>query len=153
MDLYSVTPSRVDYLLTLLRDVDQPAWLEKYVGGLPGEYSAYVQFEAEATVVSNWDGQVVPGLLQTADYARAIIEATAPELAAAGKLDQLIEARMARQQLLRKDPPLHLCAVIDESVLHRLVGGPVIMKSQLDRLTKDAARPNTTLQVIPYEVG
>ena len=153
-DLYDVTDqSERDRLMTLAREGKQQGWWQSY--DLP--YSTYVGLEAEAVVVSGFHSSVVPGLLQTADYARAIHEAALPEVAAPDLtpevIGQRVEARIRRQALLTKEKPLNFSAVIDEAVLHRLVGGSTVMGAQLQHVVDMAALPNVTIQVIPYSSG
>ena len=94
----------------------------------------------------------IPGLLQTPGYARAMHEADIPRLTQK-RIDELVEVRMMRQRLLSRDPALSFWVVLDEAVLHRLVGGPQVMRAQLERLIEVTNLPNVTMQVIPYSAG
>jgi len=153
-DLYGVTDqAERDRLMTLAKEGKQQGWWQSY--DLP--YSNYVGLEAEAVTVSGFHSSVVPGLLQTADYARAIHEAAIPEISTPALtsvvVDQRVEARIRRQDLLTKGKPLNLSIVMDEAVLHRVVGGPAVMSAQLRHLVNMTELPNATIQVIPYDVG
>jgi transcriptional regulator with XRE-family HTH domain len=153
-DLYGVTDqTERDRLMTLAKEGKQQGWWQSY--DLP--YSNYVGLEAEAVTVSGFHSSVIPGLLQTADYARAIHEAAVPEISTheltSAVVDQRVEARIRRQDLLTKEKPLNLSMVIDEAVLHRVVGGPAVMRAQLQHLVNMTTLPNATIQVIPYDVG
>jgi transcriptional regulator with XRE-family HTH domain len=153
-DLYGVTDqAERDRLMTLAREGKQQGWWQSY--DLP--YSNYVGLEAEAVTVSGFHSSVVPGLLQTPDYARAIHEAAIPEVSTPALtpevVDQRVEARIRRQDLLTKERPLNLSIVMDESVLHRVVDSPAVMSAQLQHLVNMAVLPNATIQVIPYDVG
>ena len=148
-DLYSVNdPSERDRLMTLAREGKQQAWWQSY--DLP--YSTYVGLEAEADTIKDYDSALVPGLLQTPDYIRARHEGAMPLLDPA-EIERRVEVTNTRQLLLTRDDPPRFWFVLDEAALHRVVGGPAVMKTQLNRLTEVASLPNVTVQIIPYEVG
>lgn len=148
-NLYQVTNSaRRDHLAELAREGREQAWWQPY--DLP--YATYVGLEAEATSISDFEPGVIPGLLQTPDYARALHEAAVPGLSPA-VIDQRIAARRTRQTVLTRDEPPQLRAIADEAVLHRVVGGPAVMAVQLDRVIEACDWPNVTVQVIPYAAG
>jgi transcriptional regulator with XRE-family HTH domain len=137
-----------DRLMSLARDGKQTGWWQSY----ELEFSNYVGLEADATELRYYQSTIVPGLLQTADYARAMIEVTIPRLRPE-RIDELLEVKMKRQLILKGDRPLRLWGILDEAALHRLVGGPAVMAAQLDRLIEVTSNPNITIQVIPYEAG
>jgi transcriptional regulator with XRE-family HTH domain len=148
-EIYGITEqAERDRLMMLAREARQQAWWQSY----DLQYSTYAGLEAEATSISDFQSSVVPGLLQTPDYARAGHEASMPRLESE-QIDRQIEAKVTRQQLLTKADPLSLSVVLDEAVLHRVTGGPKVMRAQLDRLTEAAHLPNVTIQVIPFTVG
>ena len=152
LDLYEVDDAvRID-LLAIAKSSDGQGWLRSYHTALPGEYSAYISFEAEAQSVRNYESLFVPGLLQTEEYARAVVSGALP-IAAKDEVDQRVQARLERQQLLNADNPLELWAVVDEATVRRMVGGSQIMRAQLRHLIDMAARPNVTVQIIPFEAG
>jgi hypothetical protein len=95
---------------------------------------------------------LIPGLLQTGDYARAVITGTLP-MATQTEVDQRVQARLERQDRLHGDPPLELWAIVDEAAIRRMVGGPEVMHDQLAHLAQAADLPNVTLQVIEFSVG
>ena len=148
-DFYDVTDlAERDRMMQLSHDGKQQGWWQSY--DLP--YSTYVGLEAEAVSISDFQSSVVPGLLQTADYARAGHEGAMPRLSLK-EIDRRIEAKLTRQNLLTQpDPPL-FNAVLDEAVLHRQVGGPRSMQAQLEHLIEIADLPNVTVQVIPFAFG
>lgn len=148
--LYGVTdPALRKHLDTLAREGRGQAWWQPY--DLP--YATYVGLEAEAATISDFESGVIPGLLQTPDYARAVHEANMPRLSPA-VIEQRIEVRRTRQTILtRDDEPPQLRAIADEAVLHRVVGGPAVMADQLDHVIQECDRPNVTVQVIPYAAG
>jgi transcriptional regulator with XRE-family HTH domain len=148
-DFYGVTDqAERDRLMTLAREARQPAWWHSYDLG----YSTFVGLEAEAHSIRDFQSSVVPGLLQTADYARANHEGTMPRLSPED-IERKIEAKLTRQKILGQASPPAFAAVLDEAVLHRLVGGPAVMRAQLDRMIVAASQPNVTVQVIPFTVG
>ncbi|MEU9886602.1 helix-turn-helix transcriptional regulator [Sphaerisporangium sp. NPDC051011] len=151
LDLYELTPSRRAEVLTLARDAQKKGWWEGY-GDLPTEYATYIGLEAATTSIRSFAPEIVPGLLQTEDYARAVIRAaliTSPP----GEIERRVEVRMARQARLSQQDPLRLWSVLDEATLRRLVGGPDVMRAQLRHLADLAETPNITLQVLPFAVG
>jgi transcriptional regulator with XRE-family HTH domain len=150
LDLYGVGDSRRQELLALARESSRSGWLEAVTAAFPPEYAAYLYAEAEAREVWNWEPQVVPGLLQTADYARAVMHGWQSMFSLPpGNTDRRVEARVVRQQVLNRDPPLELSAVLDESVLHRRFGDSRVMRQQLEKLIEISQMPNIRLQVFP----
>jgi transcriptional regulator with XRE-family HTH domain len=117
----------------------------------PASFRPFAAYEEVAVSLRTFEHTLVPGLLQTTDYARAVL-ATRPNTTE-DELDELIEARLARQAILERDGPPLLWAVIDEAVLHRPVGDAKVMNDQLLHLAQLAGRPNITIQVIPYSAG
>jgi transcriptional regulator with XRE-family HTH domain len=147
-DLYGVDGEQRQHLTELARASKQRTSWQPL--GLP--YSTYVGLEAEATSISDYGLGIMPGLLQTPDYARAVVRAAVPKWVPE-VVKQRVEGRMARQQLLFSEHPPHFEAVVDESVLHRVVGSPAIMRAQLQRLLELAALSSVTLRVTPYDAG
>jgi transcriptional regulator with XRE-family HTH domain len=148
-NLYAVTDqAERDRLMKLARESKLQGWWQSY----DLTYATYVGLEAEAVAISDFQSSVVPGLLQTADYARAGHEATMPRLSNE-QIEMQIQAKLTRQSLLTQANPLTFRAVMDEAVLRRVVGGPQVMGKQLDRLIEVARLPNVTLQIIPFTVG
>jgi transcriptional regulator with XRE-family HTH domain len=152
LDLYQVgDPLRTD-LLDIARRADGQGWLRPYHSELPEEYAAYISFEAEARSVRNYESLFIPGLLQTEDYARAVITGTLP-MASQTEVQQRVQARMERQELLQPGHTLQLWAIVDEAAIRRMAGNPETMHAQLAHLLQAADQPNVTLQVIPFDVG
>jgi len=148
LDLYGVDDGRRQELLALAHDSGRTGWLEAIAAPFPPEYSAYLYAEAEAREVWNWEPQIVPGLLQTADYARAVMHSwQAMFNLPPGETDRRIEARMIRQQVLNRDPSLQLSAVLDESVLQRRFGDERVVRKQLKTLIEMSHQPNIRMQV------
>ncbi len=149
LTFYGVAGSECDELVQIAREARQKGWWHPYSAVLT---SAYVGLEAAASSVRAYEQQVVPGLLQTADYARAMICAARPDISA-DDVDRRVRVRLGRQALLTQDDPLHLWVVLDEAVVSRPVGGDTVMRAQLRRLAEASALPNVTLQVLPFETG
>jgi transcriptional regulator with XRE-family HTH domain len=117
----------------------------------PAWFRGWANVEREATTLRWWEPIVVPGLLQTEDYARAVLRiqpGTSEE-----RLEELVRARMERQGVLKSEAPPFLWCLIDEAVLHRCIGGPRIMYDQLVHLVEMSEQPQITVQVVPYSVG
>ncbi|MCZ9339517.1 DUF5753 domain-containing protein, partial [Streptomyces sp. TRM76130] len=149
LDLYQVSDSQRARITALHEGADTQGWLRPYHDALRDEYNTYIQFEAEAKAVRNWEALYVPGLLQTEDYARVVIKGHLPD-ASPDDLEQRVRARMERQAVLSKEHPLQLAAIMDEAALRRQVGGPAVMADQLRRLQELADLPHVSVQVIPY---
>ncbi|MFF3906008.1 helix-turn-helix domain-containing protein [Streptomyces sp. NPDC001848] len=156
LDAYGVQePELRDLLLVLAGSEDgggRQNWWHAYRGVLPPTYRDFISLESQASGMRTLETSVVPGLLQTPEYARAVTRAAVGTLEDA-KLDALVEVRLARQDVLRADPPLELSAVLDEAVLRREVGGPEVMARQLRRLLEAARLPQVRLQVLPFTAG
>jgi transcriptional regulator with XRE-family HTH domain len=130
----------------------QKAWWEAYGDALMDAYETYIGFEAEAVSISTYESQVVPGLLQTAEYASAIMQASFMD-DPQDIFDRRVQVRMARQAVLTRDPPPRLRAILDEAVLRREVGGPDVLRRQMLRLIEVSEQPTITIQVLPFSVG
>jgi len=149
--LYGVDDSYRDELLALARESGKKARMVRATGGFP-QVAGYVSAEAEAESVWNWEPQVIPGLLQTQDYARAIAELWVGMFPGPpSEAERRVEARLLRQQVLTRDPPLELSFVIDESVLHRRFGDRTVMRQQLERLAEAAELPNVEVRIYPQD--
>ena len=127
-------------------------WWTPYRSSLTEPYDEYVALEAEATALCEWEAQLVPGLLQTDEYARSVIEAGA-DRADADVIETRVHLRMNRQSALSRQGAPRLCVVLDEAVLRREVGGRGVLRRQLRRLFDACDRPGIELQVLPFEAG
>ncbi|WP_026423626.1 helix-turn-helix domain-containing protein [Actinokineospora inagensis] len=148
-ELYGIVDDRRDALVQLAREARQKGWWHAYNEVFTG---AFVGLEADAASLHAFQALLVPGLLQTAAYSRAVLRAVRPDSPPA-ELDRRVEARMTRQKLLVDPHPPEYWAVIDEAVLHRLTGGRDVMYEQLRKLVDIAQLPHVTLQVLPFEIG
>jgi transcriptional regulator with XRE-family HTH domain len=150
--LYDVAENDQAELLALSRQSAEQSWLQSFPTELPEPYPTYISFEGEARSLLNYECLFIPGLLQTEDYARAALQRGMPT-GTKDEIQRLVQARLARQAVLTRDPPLRLWAIVDEAALHRPVGGRDVMRAQLERLAAVAGLPQITLQAIPYDVG
>ena len=152
LDLYGVERDQQAELVGLLRDARERGWLHAYQSELPEQYMTFIGFEGEARSSWNYESLFVPGLLQTEDYARAVITGTLP-FASREEVERRVEVRMERREVLRNDNPLELWGIADEAALRRQVGGKTVMRAQLRHLVEASELPNVTLQVIPFDAG
>ncbi|MUL41387.1 helix-turn-helix domain-containing protein [Streptomonospora sp. PA3] len=150
MDLYKITdPDKRRAMHALARDAKERGWWSKYREVFGDQ--ALPDFEAEASVIRCFEGLVIPGLLQTPEYAEALFQGgryTGPE-----DIERRVQARIARREILTKFDPVRLRVVMDEAALRRMIGGPQIMAAQLRHLLYMAELPNVDIQVLPFDAG
>jgi len=152
LDYYQITGSRRAALLALAEEATHKGWWEEFADGLSADYRQFIGLEHEASSISVWHVDVVTGLLQTVGYARHIIASYGRvEPITPGMIERLVKVRMQRQQVLDREPELQLSVVLDESVLKRRVGDEKVMYEQLQRLAREADRPNVTVHILPLE--
>jgi transcriptional regulator with XRE-family HTH domain len=150
---YGITDVReIDTFLALARDASKPGWWHSYDDVLPSWFKVAVGLEESASLIRAYEPQVVPGLLQTPEYARAISAASFPG-ATAEETDRRVTLRLARQELFRRPAPPEYWVVLDETVLRRPIGGPDVMRGQIAHLIEAADSPAITIQVIPFAAG
>jgi transcriptional regulator with XRE-family HTH domain len=153
LSLYGVTDeAEREQLLELVRQASAPGWWQQYSDVLPRWFESYVGLEWAASIIRNYEVQFVQGLLQTEDYARAVImisNAHAP----AEEIDRRVNLRIKRQQLLTQPGAPEFWAVLDEAALRRSPGSPTMMRAQLEHLLQITELPNVTLQVVPFDTG
>jgi transcriptional regulator with XRE-family HTH domain len=153
LQYYKITDSdRVEDLIAMGRVARERSWWSEYRDVASRQTLQLIEYEAAAMISRNFQLSVAPGLLQTEDYARAVLDeynsGRTPE-----EVDTLVGIRMRRQELVdRADPPL-LFFVLDEAVVRRQVGGPAVLRGQLQRFLEVSARPNVTLEVVPFSAG
>jgi transcriptional regulator with XRE-family HTH domain len=151
--LYEVTdPGEVAEFLALAREANAPGWWQHYGDVLPQWFRTYVDLESAASLIRTYEGQFVPGLLQTDGYMRAVVGGAHLE-DSGEEVGRRVRLRMARQTLLTGEQPPRLWAVVDEAALRRPVGGRDVMRGQLERLVEATKLPNVTLQVLPFDSG
>ena len=149
LDRYDVATPERTRLAALASQARQRAWWEAYGDVLPNAYETFIGFEAEASSIFTYEAQVVPGLMQTAEYTGAIMRA---ELAddRPEAIERRVQVRMARQSVLTR---AQFSSVLDEDVLRRPIGGPEVLRRQLLRLAELSERPNVTIQILPFSAG
>ncbi|MGI5169838.1 helix-turn-helix domain-containing protein [Spirillospora sp. CA-253888] len=154
LDVYGVTdPGEREKILTIARECRTPGWWQAHSKEITPEYSTYIGLEAGASAVCIADLVVFPGLLQTEDYARAIILG-GPAQISTEQIERHLAVRMRRQKLLtRAEDPLRAWTVLDEAALRRQIGGPKVMRDQLDHICQLSELPNVTVQVVPFDRG
>ena len=150
---YGITdPAQVTRYVELAKRARERSWWSAYKDVASAQLLAFLSYEASASVVRSFQPQLVPGLLQTSEYAENVVSVTtAPD---ARRVDDLVELRKRRQEILEGDgelPRFHF--IIDEAVIHRVVGGPAVMRRQLNHLLYAAELDKVTLRIVPFEVG
>jgi transcriptional regulator with XRE-family HTH domain len=151
--LYAVAdPGEVAAFVILAREANQPGWWHQYNDLLPQWFKSYVDLESTAVLIRSYEAQFVPGLLQTEEYMRAVIRGAHLDESSEG-VERRIALRMARQVLLTQERAPRLWAVVDEGALRRPVGGPDVLRAQLERLIEAAELPYVRLQVLPFAAG
>jgi transcriptional regulator with XRE-family HTH domain len=151
--LYGVEDRVAEELLTLAREAGRKGWWEKYSSMLPPEYSVLIGTEAEAKLALSWAAQIVPGLLQTADYAHEAISGYLDQIAPVppSEIRRRVEVRLERQRVLTRDNPLEFHAVLDQSVLYRRFGDRGVMNSQIKKLLELSERDTISLRILPLD--
>jgi transcriptional regulator with XRE-family HTH domain len=149
LDLYQISEPHRGRLAALAQGSGGRGWWEPYAGTLPEDVTTFIALETEAAASLDWSTEVMPGLLQTADYARAVLRVVPATLLPPGQIERMTEVRMRRQERLDGDQPLQLTVVVEESVLLRRTGTPAVMHGQLKQLIEASYRPSVTLRVLP----
>ncbi|RDI52844.1 helix-turn-helix domain-containing protein [Nocardia mexicana] len=150
LTLYKVTdPEEREAFLELVRKANQPGWWHRYSDLLPQWFETFIGLEHASHSIRTFEAQLVPGLLQTEDYTRAIVSLGHEEAEAARR----VELRRRRQEILNREGGPTLWAVLDETVLHRPIGGNDVLRGQLEHLVEMSDRLNVTIQVLPYAAG
>lgn len=147
--IYEVSSSTADDLMDLAKSAREVGWWADYDDL---KLDPYIGLEQEATSITCFSMFFVPGLLQTKEYAQAIIKDVAPQIDS-GVHEQRVNARLRRQQLFEKEKPPHYLALLDEAVLLRPVGGPTVMAAQMEKLIRVAEESRTAIQLITFEAG
>jgi transcriptional regulator with XRE-family HTH domain len=143
---------RREALLALADEANTPGWWHRYEAVLPEWFEVYLGLEEAADRIRAYEVQFVPGLLQTPDYARAVIELGYPT-ASDEEIDKRVELRTRRSRLLTEPDPPKLWAVVDETALRRPIGGRRVIREQIRHLLEMAALPHVVVQMVPLEMG
>lgn len=153
LQTYGVTDQQeIDTFLKSVREANKRGWWHNYRDVLPDWFAAYLSLEQAALQIRAYESQFVPGLFQTADYARALLGAGNPH-ASSEATDRRVALRLRRQELLTREAPPRVWIVMDETVLRWPVGGPEVMRAQIDHLIAMNALPHVTLQIMPFGNG
>ena len=153
---YGVSDEEADAFVTLAEDANKPGWWQRYHDILPGWFSMYVSLEGAASLIRSYEPHFVPGLLQTEDYARGVLRSGAVGRTLAEDPDVVerhVALRMQRQELITREDAPRLWMVMDETALRRPVGGPDVMRAQIDRLLEATELANVTLQIAEFASG
>ncbi|MFG2574963.1 helix-turn-helix domain-containing protein [Streptomyces sp. NPDC048481] len=154
LEAYGVPEAETQAFVSLTEEANRPGWWQRYHDVLPEWFSLYVSLEGAARLIRSYEPHFIPGLLQTEDYARAVLEAGTVGRTTPRSIERHVSLRMARQRLLESEDPPHLWVVMDETVLRRPVGDdPAVMTGQLDRLVEFAERDRITLQISEFATG
>ncbi|GAA4933990.1 helix-turn-helix domain-containing protein [Actinoplanes utahensis] len=153
LTMYGVADSAErDALIGLARQANNPGWWQHFGDVLPNWFQAYLGLEAAASLIRTYEIQFVPGLLQTPEYARAVIM-LGHAGAGAEEINRRVDLRLQRQQILTRSGGPQLWAVIDEAVLRRPIGGVAVMRAQIESLIEASKMPSIRLQIIPFQAG
>ncbi|MFJ5258966.1 helix-turn-helix transcriptional regulator [Streptomyces sp. NPDC088387] len=150
---YGVSDDEAGAFVQLAEDANKPGWWQRFHDILPGWFSMYVSLEGAAKLIRSYDPHFVPGLLQTEGYARGVLKAGAVGQTRPEEIERHVDLRMQRQDLLTREDAPRLWVVMDETALRRSVGGPEVMRAQIDRLLEATELTTLTLQVIPFASG
>ncbi|MEU6401889.1 helix-turn-helix transcriptional regulator [Streptomyces sp. NPDC046985] len=150
---YGVPDDESELFVQLAEDANRPGWWQRFHDILPGWFSMYVSLEGAAALVRSYEPHFVPGLFQTEDYARGVLTSGAVGQTSPAAIERHVALRMERQNLLTRPDAPKIWAVMDETALRRPVGGPEVMRAQIDKLLDAAKLPNVTLQIAPFSAG
>ncbi|ROO87365.1 helix-turn-helix protein [Actinocorallia herbida] len=152
VELYGLGDEESHALLALSQSAGEPDWWHSYSGAIPEWFQIYVVLESSACEIQGYESELVPGIMQTDGYARAIMS-TAPAPYPESDIDDTVAIRATRQSRLTGDDPVSAWMVLNEAVIRRIVGNRTVMHEQIERLIALGSRPNVTLQVLPFDVG
>lgn len=150
---YGVSDEEADAFVRLAEEANKPGWWQRFHDILPGWFSMYVSLEGAASLIRSYEPHFVPGLLQTEDYARGVMLSGAIGQTRPEDIERHVALRMQRQPLLTRPDAPRFWAVLDETVVCRPVGGPEVMRAQVDRLLDAMELPNVTIQIAPFADG
>ncbi|WP_406257206.1 helix-turn-helix transcriptional regulator [Streptomyces nigra] len=150
---YGVSDAEADAFVHLAEEANKPGWWQRFHDILPGWFSMYVSLEGAAALIRSYEPHFVPGLLQTEDYARGVLRSGAIGQTSPDDIERHVDLRMRRQRLLIREDAPRIWVVMDETVLHRRVGGPEVMRAQIDKLLDATKLPHVTLQIAPFANG
>ncbi|MEU4995440.1 helix-turn-helix transcriptional regulator [Streptomyces sp. NPDC021622] len=150
---YGITDEEAEGFVMLAEEANKPGWWQRFHDILPGWFSMYVSLEGAASLIRSYEPHFVPGLLQTEEYARAVMRSGAIGQTNPDDIERYVALRMERQALLTREDAPRLWIVMDETALRRPVGGPDVMREQLDKLLESVELPHVTLQIAQFSAG
>ncbi|MDX6347582.1 MAG: hypothetical protein QOF84_2372 [Streptomyces sp.] len=150
---YGIATDEADAFVTLAEEANKPGWWQRFHDILPDWFSVHVSLEGAASLIRSYEPHFIPGLLQTEDYARAILRTGSLGQIRPDEIERHVALRMERQTLLTRPDAPRLWVVLDETVLRRPVGTPAVMRAQADRLLQAATMPNVTVQIAEFASG
>jgi transcriptional regulator with XRE-family HTH domain len=150
---YGVGDEEAEAFVQLAEEANKPGWWQRFHDILPDWFSMHVSLEGAAALVRSYEPHFVPGLLQTEDYARGVLKAGAIGQTRPEDIERHVALRMQRQDLLTREGAPRIWAVMDETALRRPIGGPEVMRAQIDKLLQVTKLAHVTLQVIPFSSG
>ncbi|MET7850943.1 helix-turn-helix transcriptional regulator [Streptomyces avermitilis] len=150
---YGVGDEEAEAFVLLAEEANKPGWWQRFHDILPGWFSMHVSLEGAAALIRSYEPHFVPGLMQTEEYARVVLKSGAIGQTRPEDVDRYVALRMQRQELLTRENAPRIWAVMDETALRRPVGGPEVMRAQIDKLLEVAKLAHVTLQVIPFSSG
>jgi len=151
--VYGAPPDLTEALMGLAKETKARGWWHAYGDVIPEGFDLYIGLEEAVSALSWYESELVPGLLQTEDYARTVIQADKPDVDD-DQIERRVHVRMARQALpTRATAPPTADVILNEAILRRPVGGPQIMAAQLERLADSASLPNVSVRVLPFSAG
>jgi transcriptional regulator with XRE-family HTH domain len=150
---YGVSDEEAEAFVQLAEEANRPGWWQRFHDILPGWFSMHVSLEGAAGLIRQYEPHFVPGLLQTEDYARAVLRSGAVGQTSPDDIERHVALRMQRQALLTRQDAPRLWVVMDETALRRPVGGPEVMRAQIDKLLDVMELPHVTVQVAEFSAG
>jgi transcriptional regulator with XRE-family HTH domain len=150
---YGVGDEEAEAFVQLAEEANKPGWWQRFHDILPGWFSMYVSLEGAAALIRQYEPHFVPGLMQTEEYARGVLKSGAVGQTRPEDIERHVALRMQRQKLLTRDDAPRVWAVMDETALRRPVGGPQVMRAQIERLLEVTRLPHVTLQVLEFSSG
>jgi hypothetical protein len=154
LSLYEITdPERTNQLTALARAARERSWWSAYRDVAPPALIQLIEYESAASVIMQFENMFVPGILQTEDYARVVLQDYDTEKPSSERVSALVDLRVRREELLERNNPPRFIFILDEAAVHRLIGGASVMRQQLQRLIEIAKKPNVSVEVVPFKVG
>lgn len=150
--LYEVDAAESREFVSMAEQANRPGWWHPFRSALPNWFRAYVSLETGARLIRTYEPHYVTGLLQTRDYARAVMRSGFPD-DSPETLEQRVDLRLRRQDILQREKPPAVWVVLEETAMRRMVGGPDVMRGQIDRLLEAMEEPHLTLRVLPFAAG